>query len=174
VRPPDWLYKGVHNARERRMNSIQAAGGQGHSLRARGHQNNEIAGQAALGREGDQLVISARPAESSWEEQEAIGHVDRSDCTTYLARAEVCVREQVLQLARLRAPVLPRRVHLRAELRRRVPWPAWVVEDAARERDCIRFAAGDDRLGLLGFGIRPTAIVGSPTSCFTRAAYGTW
>ena len=77
VRRPDWLYKGVHNARERRMNSIQAAGGQGHSLRARGHQNNEIAGQAALGREGDQLVISAWPAESSWEEQEANGHVDR-------------------------------------------------------------------------------------------------
>src|SRR5436190_17695249 len=68
------------------------------------------------------------------------------------ARPEGGVLEQVLVLARLRAPVLVRRGDARAELGGGVPGPTGVVEHRAGERDGVGLAVGDDRLGLLGLG----------------------
>src|SRR4051812_23070836 len=60
--------------------------------------------------------------------------------------------EQVAVLARLRAQILRRRGHLAAKLRRCVPRPARVVEDAAGKRDHVGVAGADDRFRLLGLG----------------------
>src|SRR6476646_5010691 len=68
------------------------------------------------------------------------------------ACAERSVLEQVLVLARLRAPVLVRRRDASAEPGGGVPRPARVVKHRAGERDSVGLAAGDDRLGLLGLG----------------------
>src|SRR5919112_2070661 len=77
------------------------------------------------------------------------------DCTfgiDALALAVAGVLEQVLVLARLRAPVLLRRMDASAQSSRRMPGPARVVQHGTGERDRIRLAVGDDCLGLLRVG----------------------
>src|ERR1700724_3662923 len=44
---------------------------------------------------------------------------------------------------------------MRTEVRRGVPWPAWVVEYRARKRDQIGVAGTDDGFGLLKLGNKP-------------------
>ncbi|KIU01221.1 hypothetical protein QU39_00170, partial [Staphylococcus aureus] len=68
----------------------------------------------------------------------------------------------VLQRAGLAAPVLLRGADLRAELGRRVPGPARVVEHDAGERDRVRPALGEDRLGLSRLGDESDGDGGEP------------
>src|SRR4051794_32252788 len=51
--------------------------------------------------------------------------------------------------ARLRPEILRRHFHLAAELGRRVPRPAGIVERATRQCDEVRISRADDGLGLL-------------------------
>src|SRR6185312_14481964 len=69
-----------------------------------------------------------------------------------LPRPEGGGAEQRLLCRGLRAPILRGRRHFAAELGRRVPAPARVVEHAARERDHVGLAGGYDVLGLFRFG----------------------
>jgi hypothetical protein len=77
--------------------------------------------------------------------------------------------EQLLELARLAAPVLRRRLHLCAQRGRGVPGPARVVQHAARQSDQIGLAAlRRSPRPACGSVIRPTAIVGRPSRGLMR------
>src|SRR4051794_12227644 len=66
------------------------------------------------------------------------------------ARAEPGGAEQLFLRGGLRAPILRRRRNLAAELGRRVPAPARVVQHATGERDHVGLPGGYDLFGLLG------------------------
>src|SRR4051812_6612419 len=57
--------------------------------------------------------------------------------------------EQGFEPARLRPKILLGCLYMSAEFRGCVPWPARIVQDGASQRDQIRIAGADDRLGLL-------------------------
>ena len=63
--------------------------------------------------------------------------------------------KKIPELRRLRAKILVGRLDLGAEMRSRVPWPARIVQDAARERDKVGVASPQNGFCLLEFGDQP-------------------
>ena len=118
----------------------------------------------------DQAAAGLRPEPITESHARGEARAIEARCRARSTLSEGRILEQVLVGPRLRAPVLLGRPHVRAELGRRVPGPARVVEHGAGERDRVRPALGQDRLGLAGSVISPTAMVASPVSALIRSA----